>query len=258
MNYTSYLKTVTEDLSAPYLAGVSTIYLNHVLEIYITINYAHLKNRSGQKNWNYTLYFKSSVYNNVYTTDKYSGDFNQLKFIISDNSSYQNNDIITFTLKDHLNNRTYCDVKSCITIPPKQKYPLITCSYISDYNTIAEIRSFIAFHRIQKVSKIVLYLATPIIGFEKAFEKLINSGYLIVIDFTWPRPKNVQKKLQRTNQLAQINSCYNHYRFFADALIMCDVDEYIYSVQFPYNLPSAIHNLVKTYSNRNVFIVYFI
>lgn len=249
---------MTDDILTPYIAGVSSIFVNHVLEIYITINYAHLKNRAGQKNWNYTLLYKSRIYNNVYATDKYSGDFNQLKFIIDDNSSYQNNDIISFTLKDHLNNRTYSDVKSCITIPPKQKCPVITCSYISDYNTIAEIRSFVAFHRIQKVSKVVLYLATPIIGFEKAFEKLINSGYLIVIDFTWPRPINVQKKLQRTNQVAQMNSCYNHFRFFADALIMCDVDEYIYSVQFPYNLPSAIHYLVETYCNRNVFIVYII
>ena len=228
------------------------------MEIYITINFAHLKVITGQKSWNYTLSFKSRIYNNVYATDKYTRVYDQLKFIIGDNSTYQNNDIISFTLKDHLNNRTYYDVKSCITIPPKRKYPLITCSYISDYNTIAEIRSFIAFHRIQKVSKIVFYLATPIHGFDKAFEKLIKSGYLIVIDFTWPRPKNVQMKLQRTNQLAQVNSCYYHYRFFADAIIMCDVDEYIYSVEFPYNLPSALHYLVDTYSNRNVFVVYFI
>ena len=179
-----------------------------------------MKNTTGQKNWNYTLFFKSRKYNNLYATDNYIGGYNQLKFEVYDNTSYQNNDIISFTLRDHLNDLSYNDVKSCVTIPPKKKYPLITCSYISDYNTIAELRSFIAFHRIQNVSKVVFYQATPITGFEKAFEKLINSGYIIVIDFTWARPKSVHRLQQETNQLAQINACHNRFRFFADAIIM--------------------------------------
>ena len=239
----------------PFLVGVTSVFVNRVIEIYITINYQHMKNKTGQRSINYTLNFKSRIYNNIYATNNYPAGYNQLKFIIMDYTFYQNNDIISFTLKDHSNNRTYHDVKSCILIPPVNKLPLITCSYISDYNTIAELRSFIAFHRIQRVSKVVFYQATPIDGFEKAFEKLISSGYLIVIDFTWPRPKNVHRLPQETNQLAQINACYNRFRFLADALILCDVDEYIYSKQYPYNLPSALYYLVETYNSRNVFIV---
>ena len=157
---------------------------------------------------------------------------------------------------NNMQNITYFDVKSCITIPPEKKLPIISCSYISNYNTIAELRSFIAFHRIQGVSKVVFYQSTVIEGFEKAFEKLINSGYLITIDFTWPRPEGICGLKQRTNQLAQINACYNRFRFYADALIMCDVDEYIYSMRFPYNLPDALHYLVETYRKNNVFIVF--
>lgn len=255
-NYTSYLKSITGDLLKPFLVEVTSVLVNHVIEIYITINYSHMKNRVHQRNYNYTLNFKSKTYNNVYATDNYSGGYSQLKFLILDDIPYMNNDIISFTLHDHMQNITYFDVKSCITIPPEKKLPIISCSYISNYNTIAELRSFIAFHRIQGVSKVVFYQSTVIEGFEKAFEKLINSGYLITIDFTWPRPEGICGLKQRTNQLAQINACYNRFRFYADALIMCDVDEYIYSMRFPYNLPDALHYLVETYRKNNVFIVF--
>ena len=82
----------------------------------------------------------------------------------------------------------------------------------------------------------------------------MESGYLTVVDFTWPRP-NTQKLLQFTNQQAQINACFNRFRFEADAILFCDVDEYIYSRKFPFNLPRASQYLVDTYTGYDAFTV---
>ena len=233
---------------------IDTTYKDSSLVIYITVNTMHMRNYASQKTTNYSLTFESKTYKNLYTVLHNMVGYNQLKFIIPTTRSYRQNDIITFTLVDHLHNRIYQDIKSCVSLPPPTKLPLITCSYISDYNTIPELRAFIAFHRVQNVSMIVFYQSTPIKGFKEAFGKLMESGYLTVVDYTWPRP-NTQSPLQCTNQQAQMNSCFNRFRFVADAILFCDVDEYIYSRQFPFHLPDASQYLIKKYSGNDAFTV---
>ena len=128
---------------------IDTTYKDESLVIYITVNTMHMRNYMSQKTTNYTLTFESRTYKNRYTVLHDMVGYNQLKFIIPTTRSYNQNDVITFTLMDHLHNRIYRDIKSCVSIPPPTKLPLITCSYISDYNSIAELRAFIAFHRVQ-------------------------------------------------------------------------------------------------------------
>lgn len=253
-DYTSYLKTVTPDILKPFLVEVSTTYMDHSLVLYITVNTMHMPNYNSQKTTHYSLTFESKKYKNLYTVLHNMVGFNQLKFVIPTSHPYKQYDIISFTLVDHLHNRTYANVKSCVHLPPATKLPLITCSYISDYNTIAELRAFIAFHRVQNVSMIVFYQSTPINGFKEAFGKLIESGYLSVVDFTWPRP-NTQKLPQFTNQQAQMNSCFNRFRYVAEAILFCDVDEYIYSPKFPYHLPLASQYLINNYKHNDAFTV---
>lgn len=238
----------------PFIVEIDTTYKDESLVIYITVNTMHMRNYMSQKTTNYTLTFESRTYQNRYTVLHDMVGYNQLKFIIPTTRSYNQNDVITFTLMDHLHNRIYRDIKSCVSIPPPTKLPLITCSYISDYNSIAELRAFIAFHRVQNVSMIVFYQSTPIEGFMEAFGKLMESGYLTVVDYTWPRP-NTQKPLQCTNQQAQMNACFNRFRFVADAILFCDVDEYIYSRKFPFHLPRASQYLVDTYTGYDAFTV---
>ena len=253
-DYTSYLKNVTSDILNPFIVEIATTYKDNSLVIYITVNTMHMTNYASQKTTNYTLIFESNTYQNLYTVLHNMVGFNQLKFIIPTTRSYKQYDIISFTLVDHPHNRVYSDVQSCVRIPPPSKLPLITCSYISDYNTIPELRAFIAFHRVQNVSMVVFYQSTPIKGFMEAFGKLIESGYLKVVDYTWPRP-NTQRYPQFTNQQAQINSCFNRFRFVADAILFCDVDEYIYSRNFPYHLPKASQYLMDTYPTHDAFTV---
>ena len=79
--------------------------------------------------------------------------------------------LVTITLRNLVQNRTYSNVYACVSVPWPVPLPLVTCRYISDYNTITELRSWIAFQRVVKVSKVVLYMATPIPSFYESFWK---------------------------------------------------------------------------------------
>lgn len=253
-DYTSYLKNVTSDVLRPFILDISPYYTTKSLVMYITINTMHMRNYNTQKSTKYEVIFEGNRYPNLYTMEDKNVGYNQLKFVLHTTRSYEPYDIITFSLHDAKNRHTYSNLEACVRIPPATKHPLITCSYISDYNTIAELRAFVAFHRVQNVSMVVFYQATPIPGFKEAFAKMISSGYVAVVDFTWPRPFPYPH-IQFNNQQGQMNSCFNHFRFDADAIIFCDVDEYIYSQRYPYHLPDVLGYTKTHYPKHNVFTV---
>lgn len=253
-DYTSYLKNVTNDVLKPFILDISPYYTNESLVVYITINTMHMRNYNTQKSTDYEVIFEDNRYPNLYTMADKNVGYNQLKFVLHTAQSYKQYDIVTFSLYDKKNRYTYSDLKACVRIPPAVRHPLITCSYISDYNTIAELRAFVAFHRVQNVSMVVFYQATPIPGFTEAFAKMVSSGYVTVVDFTWPRPFPYAP-LQLNNQQGQMNSCFNHFRFDADAILFCDVDEYIYSQRYPYHLPDVLNYTETHYPKHDVFTV---
>ena len=112
---------MTPDVLEPFLVEIDTTYKDESLVIYITVNTMHMRNYMSQKTTNYTLTFESRTYKNRYTVLHDMVGYNQLKFIIPTTRSYNQNDVITFTLMDHLHNRIYRDIKSCVSIPPPTK-----------------------------------------------------------------------------------------------------------------------------------------
>ena len=111
---------------------------------------------------------------------------------------------------------------------------------------------WIAFYRVQKVSLVILYMSVPMPELEREFKDLIETGYVQLVDFTWPR-KSVFKHIQRSNQQAQINSCFYHYKYEVKSLILCDTDEFIFSEQFPSDLPKLSSFLESEYPKNDVF-----
>ena len=111
---------------------------------------------------------------------------------------------------------------------------------------------WISFYRVQRVSLVILYVSVPMPELEWEFHDLIESGYLQLVDFTWPR-QSVFNHIQYSNQQAQINSCFYHYKYEVKSLILCDTDEFVYSERFPSNLPQLVSLLEEKYSTFDVF-----
>ena len=149
----------------------------------------------------------------------------------------------TISLYDNSINVSYHNLpyKSLI-YQPKRK--LAICAYISNYNTINEIKSFLAYYILQKVDNIILYCAVYCEYFKNALKKEIESGYVILYEYPWPLTKNYGA-YQRSIQGSQINSCYYRHRNYFEYIISQDVDEYFYSEQYPYDLYTAICMVYK-------------
>ena len=256
-NYTAYLKTVTSDLRQPFLVDVNPVFKDRHLLIYITISSMHLGYRRSELHTKFTLEFEGRVYPNQFDKGSPLAGCNQLFFDVPTSVQYQQGDIVTITLRNLVQNRIYSNVHACVSVPEPVPLPLVTCSYISDYNTIAELRSWIAFQRVVNVSKVVFYMATPIPSFYESFRKWLDEGYIEVIDYTWPR-LSIGMQEQCNNQQSQVNSCFYRYKYRANAVVLCDVDEYVYSESYPFDLPAVVRMTQTRYPKYDLITVVFL
>ena len=255
--YTNYLKMITRKISEPQLVDIIPTYVNSSLIINIIFNVGNVKKKVDHKHSSYSLIYLKKEYHNLirrqlprdyYTTP--------LRFIVPTNRKYSQGEVIYLTIVDHKFNKTYSNVKACVKLPAKKRLPLVSCNYVSNYNSIDELRSFLAFQRIQKVSMVIWYMATPINNIYSAFSKMIDSGYLRLIDFTWPRVSLYKKYVQRSNQQAHMNSCFYRFKYDVEAMFFCDIDEYVFSEQYPFNLPSVVPWIQNHSSNYDAILVW--
>ena len=179
--------------------------------------------------------------------------YSVLKYSVPVSIQYNEGDIIEFSLIDIKRHHPYNNIKACIRLPNPHPSPMGVCAYVSDYNTINELRFWISHYRVQNVSMVIFYVATPMPQLVTEFGGLIRSGYLRLVDFTWPRHVRGWP-IQRSNQQAQINSCFYHFKYEVQSLILCDTDEFIYSELYPYNLPSL--NSYLSHHNRSVDVIH--
>ena len=234
-DYTAYLKTVTSDISKPFLVNVDVYQLDRLLTFYLVINTMHLGNYMQEGHFMFTLLFDGKEYDNLNNKKNTDVGYIVIKFEVPVSSPYQEGQLIEFTLKDNQRFHKYDSVKACVRYPNPDPLPLAICAYVSDYNSIDEIRSWIAFYQLQKVSMVILYVSTPMPYLATEFAHLISIGFLRLIDFTWPRQIKGYH-IQCSNQQAQMNSCFYHFKYEVQALIICDVDEYVYSITYPSDL----------------------
>lgn len=253
-NYTSYLKTVTGDIKKPFLVDLNPIFKDGHLLIYATISSLHMGFKWGEYHTNFTLVYENRMYKNLYSKGSPLPGCNQLFFDIPVTNSFSAGDIITVSLFNLKQKRAYKNVQSCVSVPDPKPLPLAVCSYISNYNTIPELRSWIAFQRVVNVSKVVFFQATPIPGFMEAFGNLIKEGYVEVFDYTWPRPAH-HRHIQDNNQQSQVNACFYRLKYRVSAVILCDVDEYVHSEKYPFDLPEVVRYIRKTKPQYDVVTV---
>ena len=167
----------------------------------------------------------------------------------------------TISLYDNSVNVSYQNLPyKALIYQPKRK--LAICAYISNYNTINEIKSFLAYYILQKVDNVILYCAINCDIFKTALKKEIKSGYVILYEYPWPLTMTYGS-YQRSIQGSQINSCYYRHRNYFEYIISQDVDEYFYSEQYPYDLYTAIRMIYKVNPERkslavNIIFVYHV
>ena len=131
---------------------------------------------------------------------------------------------------------------------------IAVCAYISNYNTIKEIKSLLAFYLLQKVDAVILYCAINYQIFWKALRMEIQSGFVYLYEFPWPLTRTFGGT-QYSVQGSHINSCYYRHRDYFQYIISQDVDEYFYSETYPYDLFRAAQHAYSIYPNNSVLIV---
>jgi hypothetical protein len=217
----------------------------------------HLKDALNHTHHQYHILYQNKIFFDQNKPDPTSHPecqycFNQLKFILPSMEDQR----ITFTLVDDKFNILYKDIIGCVD-HPKQTYPLGVCAYISEFNSDEELFSWLSFQMIQNVSKVILYAGSSFRHYNAILERSIRSGFVILHDFTWYRRYIFGGLLQRNHQQAQINACVNRYKYRFDSLISSDIDEYAYSMAYPYNLPAATSLLHAKFPNASVIQVFF-
>ena len=63
---------------------------------------------------------------------------------------------------------------------------------------------------------------------------------------------------QCNNQQSQVNSCFYRYKYRANAVVLCDVDEYVYSESYPFDLPAVVRMTQTRYPKYDLITVVFL
>lgn len=198
------------------------------IELTLVWSIQHLVDYPLYQTCNYRVRHGSRWYNNTLDCSLQAHGQITLRFLIPTSKSFSNGDLFRFSLVDDHLRRSFPSLVACVRTPVYPKADFAVCAYASDSNSDAELRSFVAYQKVQNASFVVLYGSCCLEKLTTLFSKSIEAGFVRLVDFSWPRI-NRQVPEIINNQHAQINSCFYRFRNEAKALLMCDVDEYLYS-----------------------------
>ena len=158
----------------------------------------------------------------------------------------------TISLFDYSSNISYQHLPyRTLVYHPKRKIAI--CAYISNFNTINEIKSFLAYYILQRIDNIIFYCRSADLNyFRISLKNEIDSGFVILYEYPWPLPRGFVPSLQ----VSQINSCYYRHRNYFEYIISQDVDEYFYSELYPYDLYSAIRRVYELNPDKRSLAVF--
>ena len=220
-------------------------------EVVVIINNGNTMNKTydGLRSVNVVLIVNNMTYHNIFKEVK-EKHLRVLKYEVPLMPVYG-----TVSLFDYSTNISYQNLPYRALInQPKRK--LAICAYISNYNTINEIKSFLAYYILQKIDNIVLYCSVNCDIFRLALKKEVESGYVILYEYPWPLTRKYAA-YQRSIQGSQINSCYYRHRNVFEYIISQDVDEYFYSELYPYDLYTAIRKVYDLNPDKRSLAVYY-
>ena len=234
LNFAKNLRQAQPNRKVPMVNDIVVSKQNDSWIIHVIINNGNTYHKSFKyyKSVNVTLHIDNKIYYNLYPVANIY-QLRVLKYIVPKMKPSGK-----LTLYDHTKRIIYKDLPyKSLDKQPKRK--VAVCAYISNFNSAAEIKSLLAFYILQKIDNVILYCSMRCNYFQNLLKKEIDIGYVILYEYTWPLTKRYGL-LQRSIQGSQINSCYYRHRNYFEYIISQDVDEYIYSELYPYNLYKAI------------------
>lgn len=236
-DFAKRLRQAQKDNSIPLVNDIIVTNKSGAWAVYIIINNGNAKKEKRSTDINVDLLYNNKIYKNVFKYVR-EGHLRVLKYIINDMPISGK-----LTLIDRHANITY-DNLPYVALTSQFKRKIAVCAYISDFNTINEIKSILAYYLIQQIDNVIFYCSVKCKFFAQALKMGIDSGYVILYEYLWPITRNYGM-LQRSIQGSHINSCYYRHRDYYDYIISHDVDEYFYSEKYPYDLYQAIRSVYK-------------
>lgn len=251
LHFAERLRAAQKNDSLPLVNDIIVNTHNNVSVVYVIINNGNTMNEYRYlTNVSVELRFGHKKYSNLFPEiDEYP--IRLLKYVVNNMPKTG-----VISLFDHSTSYLYKDLPY-FYIPNAKKRKVAICSYISDYNSIYEIKSFLAYYLIHKVDLVIFYCSKNYQYFLKSLQKEITNGYVVLYHFPWPLTM-AYNKIQRSVQVSHINSCYYRHRNHFEYIISQDIDEYIYSEKYPYNLYGAIKYNSKIHPEYMTFAVIYI
>ena len=253
---TAYLKTFTNDVTRPLLVDVIASYERGVIRVNIFFNLRHMDDATilEERHSLFTLDYNGATYENAFTGTITWNTYLMVRFNLPVESPPADNSLISFTLHDNKKNRVYENLQTCVVNVQDRALDLVICSYLSPYNSVIEVIMWLAYYRLQRVSKVIFYIGQPYPELVEVTRDLVNAGWVEFVDWSWPTT-GILKRPQRENQQAQVMSCYYRYRQFSKYMLFIDVDEYVHMNVTNYGLDAEVASLFSRYPSYTVLTV---
>lgn len=237
INFVDSLLQNQKNYKQPLLVDCIAVSMNNSLQVYGIVSFLNLRPEAEYRiHQNYKLYYNDNKYNNQMVTY----NFFQYVQVTSFSIPLSVRPSIQLSIVDDKYNLMY-KVETSVLHPPTHRKKLGVCAYVSNYNTINEVKSWVAYYKMVGVDHVILYTAIELRNMKQALSKYIDSGFLRWYGFYWPLNR-YYKSYQRSIQRAQINSCYYRHRHEFEYLLMVDVDEYLLSEYNPFNISKSIES----------------
>lgn len=241
----SYVKN--SNLSLPILADCIVVRKNDILDVKSIFSCTNLPDTVCRKIKNdYTLIYNGSMFHNQFIHYHLYEPVQVASFSIPMNKFISK---ISFDIKDESSLLIY-HVNTKVLSQPRRKKRIAICSYISDYNSVNEVMSWIAYNKMVGIDSILLYAALPLKNTKEKLSNLINNGYVRWYKFNWPLHVYLGFE-QYSVQKQHINSCYYRHRHEYEYIFIHDIDEYVLSKKNPYNVYESIKSMDN--NKYNVF-----
>lgn len=248
LHFSERLRSAQKYNERPLVNDIIVTTNNNESIVYVIINngnamneYRHLRNVSVE------LWSGNKYYKNLFSEVR-EYPIRLLKFVVNKLPKSG-----TVSLYDHSTSFLYKNLPY-LSLSAASKRKIAVCAYISEYNSINEIKSFLAYYLLQRVDCVIFYCATNYEYFLKSLKFEIENGYVVLYHFPWPLTR-VYGLIQYSVQVSHINSCYYRHRNYFEYIISQDVDEYVFSEQYPFDLYSAFKHNSMIHPSYKVFAV---
>ena len=248
LHFAERLRTAQKNDERPLVNDIIVKTYNNESIVYVIINNGNTMNEYRElRNVSVELWIGGKKYQNRFPSVR-ERPIRLLKYVVSKlpNSG-------TVSLYDHSTSFLYENLPY-LSLSEASKRKIAICAYISEYNSIYEIKSFLAYYLLQKVDCVIFYCVVNYDTFMKALKFEIDNGYVILYHFPWPLTRAFGP-IQNSVQVSHINSCYYRHRHYFEYIISQDVDEYVYSEQYPFDLYRACKHNSMIHPSFKVFAV---